>query len=170
MELRLTRLDAGMKSALDDFVAEWSEPMVPAAVRQYRGDIKEYLDYLEMMEKDPPRLLVPATVFFLTDGKKILGAIDIRHFLNSGLARYGGHIGYGVRPSRRGKGLAVQMVKLAMPFMRSIGLEKVMICCKKDNGASAKTIINCGGVLERETEVFEKGEKMTGQVYWVDLK
>ena len=98
MELRLTRLDAGMKSALDDFVAEWCEPMAPAAVRQYKGDIKEYLDYLEMMEKDPPRLLVPATVLFLTDGEKILGAIDIRHFLNDGLARYGGHIGYGVRP------------------------------------------------------------------------
>lgn len=170
MELHLVRLNAGMKSALDDFVAEWSEPMVPAAVRQYKGDIKEYMDYLEMMEKDPPRLMVPSTTFFLTDGEKILGAIDIRHFLNSGLARYGGHIGYGVRPSRRGKGLAVQMVKLAMPFMRSIGLDKVMICCKKDNAASAKTIKNCGGVFERETEVFEKGEKRIGQIYWVDIK
>lgn len=170
MELHLVRLNNDMKSALDDFAAEWSEPMVPAAVRQYKGDIKEYMDYLEMMEKDPPRLLVPSTTFFLTDGEKILGAIDIRHFLNSGLARYGGHIGYGVRPSRRGKGLATQMVKLAMPFMRSIGLDRVMMCCKKDNAASAKTIKNCGGVLERETEVFEKSEKRIGQIYWVDIK
>lgn len=170
MELHLVRLNNDMKSALDDFAAEWSEPMVPAAVRQYKGDIKEYMDYLEMMEKDPPRLLVPSTTFFLTDGEKILGAIDIRHFLNSGLARYGGHIGYGVRPSRRGKGLATQMMKLAMPFMRSIGLDRVMMCCKKDNAASAKTIKNCGGVLERETEVFEKSEKRIGQIYWVDIK
>ena len=170
MELQLTRLNADMKSALDNFAAEWKEPLFPSAVRQYKGDIKEYMDYLEMMEKDPPRLLVPSTTFFLTDGEKILGAIDIRHFLNNGLARYGGHIGYGVRPSRRGKGLAVQMVKMAMPFMRSIDLGRVMICCKKDNAASAKTIKNCGGVLERETEVFEKGEKMTGQIYWVDIK
>lgn len=170
MKLQLTRLNADMKSALDDFVAEWKEPLFPSAVRQYKGDIKEYMDYLEMMEKDPPRLLVPSTTFFLTDGEKILGAIDIRHFLNNGLARYGGHIGYGVRPSRRGKGLAAQMVKMAMPFMRSIDLDRVMICCKKDNAASAKTIINCGGVLERETEVFEKGEKITGQIYWVDIK
>lgn len=170
MGLCLVKPEESMKEALDDFIDEWQEPVFPSALRRYNGDIKEFIEHLKIMETDPPRLMVPSTTFLLTRDEKILGAIDIRHFLNPALEKYGGHIAYGVRPSRRGKGLARRMVKMAMPFMRSIGLDRVMICCKKDNAASAKTIINCGGVLERETEVFENGEKKIGRIYWVDVK
>ena len=49
---------------------------------------------------------VAADTFFAVrdvDGR-IVGLADIRHTLNAFLAAYGGHIGYGVRPSERGKG------------------------------------------------------------------
>ena len=50
--------------------------------------------------------LVPATTYMSIreeDGK-LIGMIDIRHYLNDFLRTHGGHIGYSIRPSERRKG------------------------------------------------------------------
>jgi predicted acetyltransferase len=46
---------------------------------------------------------VAASTFFVVrvSDDRIVGMIDIRHRLNDFLRSYGGHIGYGVRPSER---------------------------------------------------------------------
>src|SRR5437899_7074529 len=49
---------------------------------------------------------VPATYWWIVEGSTYLGAITLRHALNEKLLEGGGHIGYGVRPSARGRGLA----------------------------------------------------------------
>ena len=97
---------------------------------------------------------------------KIVGMIDIRHELTSDFLRnYAGHIGYGVRPSERRKGYVTQMLSKALHFCREeLKLEKVMISCDKYNEGSRKTILNAGGVLEREY-LADNGENV--QVYWV---
>lgn len=49
--------------------------------------------------------LVPSDVFFAvrkSDGA-VVGMLDVRRRLNDALQNYGGHIGYGVRPSARGQ-------------------------------------------------------------------
>ena len=98
---------------------------------------------------------------------KIVGMIDIRHELNSDFLRnYAGNIGYGVRPSERKKGYATQMLTQALDYCKNdIKLDKVMINCHKDNTPSRKTIINAGGVLEREYELDGK----IIQLYWVNI-
>ena len=49
--------------------------------------------------------LVPATTFLAVDADgKLIGMIDIRHRLNEGLLRFGGNIGYSVRPCCRRQG------------------------------------------------------------------
>ena len=111
---------------------------------------------------------VPSTTLFAvgkTDGR-IVGVIDIRHHLNDFLASYGGHIGYGVRPCERRKGYAAEMLRLGLQTCKTLGLERVMLTCNKDNIASAKTIIGQGGILERE-HVHTDGE--TIQIYWITL-
>ena len=49
---------------------------------------------------------VPAREFFLVreNDRKIVGMINIRLALNERLKKYGGHIGYSIRPTERGKG------------------------------------------------------------------
>lgn len=98
---------------------------------------------------------------------KIIGMIDIRHELNSDFLRnYAGNIGYGVRPTERRKGYASQMLKKALEYCKDeIGLEKVMVNCYKSNEPSRKTILNAGGVLERE---YENDEEII-QLYCIDL-
>ena len=48
---------------------------------------------------------IPATVYLTIrkSDKKIVGNLQIRHFLNEKLLNYGGHIGDSVRPSERRK-------------------------------------------------------------------
>lgn len=57
----------------------------------------------------------------------MIGIVDIHHSLNEFLASYGGHIGYGVRPSERGKGYAVQILNMALDFAKTIPLDRVML-------------------------------------------
>ena len=109
--------------------------------------------------------LVPSTTYFGVADGKIVGTIDIRHRLNDYLLQFGGHIGYGVRPTERRKGYATKMLALALEKCRELGLEKVLITCNKDNTPSAKTIINNGGVLENE--IVENSVIM--QRYWIEL-
>ena len=171
MALQLKKLDIDMKGALDDFIADWKdEEIIPSTLQKYTGDIDEFLAHLDTLENDPPRLMVPGTMFFLVEGEEILGVCEIRHFLNSGLLKYGGHMGYGVAPKHRGNGYAAEMVKMAMPFMKQVGIDRCLITCVQENIASAKTIENVGGVLENEVEIIRNGLPKIGLRYWVDVK
>ena len=171
MALQLKKLDIDMKGALDDFIADWKdEEIIPSTLQKYTGNIDEFLAHLDTLENDPPRLMVPGTMFFLVEGEEILGVCEIRHFLNSGLLKYGGHIGYGVAPKHRGNGYAAEMVKMAMPFMKQVGIDRCLITCVQENIASAKTIENVGGVLENEVEIIRNGLPKIGLRYWVDVK
>lgn len=97
---------------------------------------------------------------------KIVGMLNIRHYLNDFLTIYGGHIGYGIRLSERGKGYVKNILKLALEYCGSIDLIRVMLDCYKDNKASRKTIISCGGKLEREfVDVYGKNV----QIYWIEI-
>lgn len=171
MALQLKKPDITMKAALDAFIADWKdEEIIPSTINKYEGDMQRFVDYLDMMENDPPRLLVPGTLLCLVDGDEILGLMEIRHFLNSGLLKYGGHVGYGVAPKHRGNGYAAEMVKMAMPFMKQVGIDRCLITCVQENIASAKTIENVGGVLENEVEIIRNGLPKIGLRYWVDVK
>ena len=123
------------------------------------------MDNLEV--KEGTENLVPDSTFFCLDEDRdiFVGAVNIRHYLNEALLRDGGHIGDGVRPSERRKGIATKMIGLALDECRKLGIDRVLMVCDKDNIGSAKSIINNGGVLENEIidgEVIE-------QRYWIEL-
>lgn len=110
---------------------------------------------------------VPATLYltYRLSDNKLVGMVQIRHFLNDNLLMYGGHIGDCIRPSEQGKGYATEQIALALKECKKLGIEKVLITCKKKNVASARTIQKNNGVLENE--VIENGEEK--QRYWIDL-
>ncbi len=108
---------------------------------------------------------VHATYWWITEGDAFLGGINLRHRLNEFLLRAAGHIGYGLRPSARGRGLAAWALGEVLPRARDLGIERVLLTCADGNPASARTIERNGGVLEdkRETEFG-----LTRR-YWIDL-
>jgi len=132
-----------------------------------------YDDWLEQIKKDSDirtvnyNWVVTTTLFAVrkSDGR-IVGMVAIRHTLNDFLRRYGGHIGFGVRPSERNKKYATQMLKLALVYCKGLGLERVMLACYRDNDASRKTITACGGILEEES-IHDDGKVV--QKYWITI-
>ncbi|UUZ86883.1 GNAT family N-acetyltransferase [Paenibacillus sp. P26] len=95
--------------------------------------------------------MVPHTTYWLVnEEKKVLGAVNIRHRLNAKLLNSGGHIGYGIRPSERRKGLATALLHLALQKTRELGLDQVLVVCDKGNIGSERTILKNGGVFDSE--------------------
>ncbi len=173
MKLVLKELNENQENEFREFLKSFDgEKIVPMAIDIKDKTFSEYLKHLHTMKTDPPRLLVPATTLFLQNEEtgEILGAIDIRHFLNDGLLTFGGHIGYGVKKEARGQKLAGTMLKMAKPILENLNLEEVLICCDKENIASAKTIIASGGVLEDERKKIENGKDVITQRYWLNIK
>ena len=109
---------------------------------------------------------VTAHTFFALDNDKIVGIINARHELNDYLLNLGGHIGYSVRKSERRKGYAKKMLNYTSEFLFSLGLDKILITCNKNNIASKRTIKSCGGILENE--VIEATR--TTLRYWIYKK
>jgi predicted acetyltransferase len=78
----------------------------------------------------------------------VVGRSSIRFALNDWLAEYGGHVGYGVIPDYRGKGLATQLLRDSLSLLRP-HVEHALIVCDDDNSASAAVAERCGGVLSQ---------------------
>ncbi|MEA3367015.1 MAG: GNAT family N-acetyltransferase [Planctomycetota bacterium] len=111
---------------------------------------------------------VPATTYWLVrDGQRVVARSSIRHRLTPHLEREGGHIGYSVRPSERGKGYGTAVCRLTIEKARALGLPRVLITCDTDNLASARIIEKNGGVFENEARSRQTG-KMKRR-YWIDL-
>lgn len=108
---------------------------------------------------------VHATYWWIVENGTYLGAITLRHELNDFLLRAGGHIGYGIRPSARGRGLATWALRSVLAEARLMGLPKVLITCDDSNPASARVIEKADGVLEdvRDTELGRTRR------YWITL-
>lgn len=134
-------------------------------------DPDEYIEKCAIEENPEtcPAPLVPATQFMLIrkEDNKVLGFLQVRHEFNDYLSKFGGHIGYSVRPSERRKGYAKQMLKMALPFCREIGLDKVLITCNDGNIGSEKTILANGGVYE--STVHEPDENEDLKRFWITL-
>ncbi len=134
-------------------------------------DPKEWVDFnllLKNKETVPERWVVSTQFAYVrkSDGR-FLGMLQVRHYLNDYLREYVGHIGYSVRPSERRKGVATAMLRAALPFCRSIGLDKVMITCEPTNPGSRGTILNNGGVYWRT--VHFQLEDIDLEQYWIEL-
>ncbi|WP_311213935.1 MULTISPECIES: GNAT family N-acetyltransferase [unclassified Arthrobacter] len=141
------------------------------------SDFAQWVDVLHQMAKDdfqPPEGLANQSTIWVVREDAYLGAASLRHSLaNDYLTEVGGHIGYGIRPSARGRGLAKLALKGALEEARALGMERVLVTCKQPNAASARTIEACGGVLEsvRLPESFAPDLGVTEPIrrYWLEL-
>ena len=169
MKLRFVKASEEYCEQIQAMLEEWNatgEKIVPYAIR--RLDYRDFAYYCENLEvKDSGGGLVPDSTFFCLDEERnvMVGAVNIRHALNESLLLNGGHIGDGVRPSERGKGIATRMIGMALEECRKLGIGRVLMVCDKDNIASAKSIRNNGGILENEIVV----DGVVEQRYWIDL-
>jgi predicted acetyltransferase len=120
------------------------------------------------LSEQPQSDRVPDTIYWLVEGDEFIGRISLRHYLNEFLRRYGGHIGYEVRPSRRRQGHGTHMLALLLEKARQRGMERVMLTCDVNNLGSRRIIEANGGVLEDIQEWPEVNPNPYCR-YWIDL-
>ncbi len=127
----------------------------------------EWVEYLRRYEDevlDPG--YVTCTFRWVVDGDRYLGSIALRHELNDFLFERGGHIGYGIRPSARERGVGSWALSQTLEEARQRGLTRVLATCDEANVASQRTIESCGGVLE---DIRSDGRGGAFCRYWFDL-
>ena len=121
------------------------------------------------MPETLPKGTVIATQFFYIrkSDNRLVGMIQVRHYLNDYLSKYAGHIGYSIRPSERRKGYATAMLNAVLPYCRKIGLHKILIACVDGNIGSERAILNNGGIYE--STVYEADKNLRLKRFWITL-
>ncbi len=110
--------------------------------------VTELLRYADPAEPLPDQM-VHCDYYWITDGPDtVVGFLALRHQLNAWLLEEGGHIGYSVRPARRGEGHATRALCSAVRRAAELGIDRALVTCDEDNVASARTIERNGGVYE----------------------
>lgn len=100
-------------------------------------------------------------VAFSIDGQAV-GFLNIRLRLNDYLLEEGGHIGYSIRPSERGKGYAKEALRQGLQVAKEKNIKKALVTCSVENPASRAVIVSNGGVFEDVRNGVER--------YWIDLE
>lgn len=123
---------------------------------------KSYEDFLTGIGKEECLIratskTIPTSSYLLIENNKIIGHIFIHHLIDLEVLReYEGHIGYGIRPSKRNQGYGTRMLSLALEKCKDLCLKEVFLSCKKENISSARIIEKNNGVLLEETYIIEE--------------
>ena len=171
MNIRLVKLSNEYKKHLTEMMDEWTatnERIVPFAIRKNDyHDFEYYLEHLEIKEEVDGK--VPDSTFFCLDVDRdiFVGAVNVRHYLTEEMLINAGHIGDGIRPSERRKGYAKEMLEMALPYCKEIGIDKVLITCIDTNIGSEKTILANGGVYE--SMIYEPERDVYLKRFWIIL-
>ncbi|MET7997201.1 GNAT family N-acetyltransferase [Amycolatopsis sp. NPDC005232] len=103
------------------------------------------------------------TYRWIVEGDRVLGGIALRHGFD-GYVRQAGHIGFGIRPTARRRGLASWALGQVLDQARNLGMNRLLLVCDPGNTASMKTIERLGGVFE-DTRDTGHGQ---GRRYWIE--
>ncbi len=109
---------------------------------------------------------VPETVVWFVKDDKYIGTVDIRHRLNWHLEKWGGHAHFVIRPTMRGMGFGVKILRKAVPIINYLGIDKALFTVAPDNASAIRIIESCGGEFEDETTQTDKFPAM--RRYWLD--
>jgi len=133
-------------------------------------DFQEMLGYLRDCEKgiEPKIDWIPAnSTYWLIDNFEVIGAVNIRHYLTERLLNSGGHIGYGIRPSKRNQGYATEILSLSLIKAKELGIDRALLVCEANNTASERTILKNGGIADVDF-VDEEGNIL--KRYWIETE
>ncbi len=169
----LTRYDSINEEQFNNYIYEWEsrEERISPSMVKFQGSDMDFNSLQRMWREfesadTVPEGRVPGTLYFmLDDNSNIIGAIDFRYELNDYLLDYGGHIGYGIRPSERMKGYGKIILKLMIDHIDRDKYDKVLVTCYEDNIGSARIIESMGGKLENIVNEDGRGKKR----YWIEL-
>ena len=162
-DARLVVPSAAHKDSYRALVREFAgrgEPLVPFTLSLPNENFEAFLAELAGAERGIgiPADFVPHSTFWLVEDGEVVGVSNLRHRLTPRLLEEGGHIGYGIRPGARDRGLGKAILALTLREAARRGIGRALLTCAKANAQSAAVIAANGGVLESEVFVASRGE------------
>ena len=163
MSLEFMPLASQHEASLKDFLQDFADHGEPT-INGYFADrtwphariVQAFVDWTR--GEGLPTGWVPChTVFAVEDGC-LLGVYNIRYLGQEELARQSTHVGYSVRPSARGRGVATAMLADAQRFASDYGMQTLALTCGEANPASRRVIEKRGGVL---VERYPENDRIT---------
>lgn len=175
--MELVEPSAEYKESFIEAVKEYKSEPETASTLNYRNlslrELEKDFDAFVESERSHargqnlPEGYVPQTEFWLVDNGEYIGHSKVRQRLNEHLLQIGGHIGYDIRPSKRGRGYGNKILELALVKAREMGIGRARITCDVTNEPSRKIIERNGGEFDSALPNLETGvDKLR---YWIDL-
>ena len=165
MELRRPRL--ADKETVLEMMVEFEKYQSPHDGGFWDTENFSYEDWLENNQNQEmginlPEGWVPAIqlVAFSEKGQA-LGFLNLRLRLSDYLLEVGGHIGYSIRPSERGKGYAKKTLRQGLKVAKEKNIKRTLVTCSVNNPASRAVILANGGLLEDVRNGVER--------YWIEV-
>ena len=165
MILRRPRL--ADKEAVLEMMAEFEQSQSAHDGGFWDAENFVYEDWLESNQNQEmginlPEGWVPAIqlVAFSEKGQAV-GFLNLRLCLSNFLLEAGGHIGYSIRPSERGKGYAKESLRQGLQVAKGKNIKRALVTCSTENRASRAVILANGGKLEDVRNGTER--------YWIDV-
>lgn len=157
MQLRKPTIEDKVK--LMDYIMEHyknGEMSISASNGMPTMPYEEWLEKLKQDELGNNEDWGISETYILEDENIVLGMLNIRYTLSSEKAEKYGHIGYGVRPTKRKKGYATYMLREALIKCKKKNMTEVILGCYEDNIGSNKTILNNNGVFYKKSKMKNK--------------
>jgi predicted acetyltransferase len=111
-----------------------------------RQNFAAYLDLLE--DRRHGQNLRPGSVPSIFEigllEDRIVARLSVRLTLNEFLLQQGGHLGYGVLPGFRGRGIGAACLRRGLAITSSQGIARTLVTCDEDNPIS-RHLIECAG-------------------------
>jgi len=166
--MKLRRPTLADKEAILSMMAEFEETQSAHDGGFWDAEAFVYEAWLESnrdmeMGLGIPEGWVPAVqlVAFARDGQAV-GFLNLRLRLSAYLLEEGGHIGYSIRPSERGKGYAKEALRQGLQIAKEKNIKRALVTCSTENPASRAVILANGGELEDVRNGTER--------YWIELE
>lgn len=158
MDIELRKLSAADGRDVYDMLQEMPQNENGFVNAVNGRSFEEYTEWLSRSEENARKTeiedgwKVPQSVYWLyADGRPVAMG-KIRHFLTEKLRREGGHIGYAVRPSERGRGYGTALLGRLLDVCRGMGMDRVLVTVHNDNAASIQAALKNGGIISEITD------------------
>jgi predicted acetyltransferase len=162
------RYEVSYRDAMAEFVAEGRGE----ELRSLPGH-SSFSSFVEELRaqaagRDLPEGWVAGTTWWLVDGDRFIGKVEVRHTLTDSLRLRGGHIGYSIRPTMRQRGYGTLALALVLPRCLDLGLDRVLVTCDASNEASRRIIESNGGEMEDLVQLRDR--EVPTLRYWIDVR
>jgi predicted acetyltransferase len=138
----LTKPSVAYRESFLEAMGEFTEADFQAMVIERRmatSDFEGYVRSVDAWSRGEELLAgwVAVTTFWMVEGNTYIGSVNIRHELNDYLLRWGGHIGYAIRPALRRVGYGTEICRLALIESRRMGFDQVHHLRQRQRGLAA---------------------------------